>query len=224
MLGAGASPAVLRSHPVEHVDVLRVEHHPDLGQREAEQLLEIADPGDPGHVGLRVEALTPSPVAARPDETELLPVAQRAGGEAGQLGHLADAEAPGRGVARRCGGRITPASWAMAAGLRSSSSATDCRFSSTSATVLRVGEPVDRLGPGASSLGRLGVDVAPAPQPRRPGGGQAGHDGEVEGGVEAGLEGAADETGEEAAAGEDVLLGGREQAQGWAPMRCSTGL
>ena len=60
-LGRDVSPPVLRPHPVEDVDVLGVEHHPDLGQREAQQLLEVPDPGHPGHVGLASRAAPPGP-------------------------------------------------------------------------------------------------------------------------------------------------------------------
>ena len=95
--GVRVPPAELRAHPVEGVDVLGLEHHPHLGQREPEQLLEIADTGHPGHVGRQVETLATRPVVARADETELLPVAERPGGHPGALGQLADAEDVARG-------------------------------------------------------------------------------------------------------------------------------
>ncbi len=90
--GGGVTPTVLGAHPVEHVDVLGVEDHPHLGQREAQQLLQVLDARGPGHVGRRVEPLAPAAVAAGAIEPQLLPVAQGSRGEPGQLGHLADAQ------------------------------------------------------------------------------------------------------------------------------------
>ena len=78
-------------HPVEHIDVTGIEHRANLGQGESQELLEVADPGDPGHIGGRIEPLPAGPVAARLEQLEFLPVAQRPSGDPGQFRYFADA-------------------------------------------------------------------------------------------------------------------------------------
>ena len=84
----------------------------------------------------------------------------------------------------------------------------------TRTTSAAVDRAPDGLGFGrAASSVRLDVDVAAASHPRGCGRQQTAHDGEVEGGVQPGPEGSADEAGEELAAGEGVLLGDRQRVQ-----------
>ena len=127
---------------------------------------------DPGHVGGRVQALAALAVIARTEQAELLPVAQGAGGQPGQLGDLADAPQDGIGLDVRLDiiDSIAGVVGRLPGSLSISLLCLLGRGSRPAIDVVRL----------------LDVDV-PASGPGGGRGQQAGHDGEVERGVQARL-------------------------------------